>query len=237
MYEDDEEELQEALEPVRQYFSGREVTVNTVLAAYLRSVGLPAFGEAWETAKRAVRDGYSFVQAVRVASRSPARSPARVQTTSAFAGRRSLSWFPKQFGPGDIDGIGAKRLLGTPNIDLASILVRETAQNSWDARGVSSSIDFALNLRRLRKPLIETLRNRIFTEDPPKTGLPELLHRDEIWALEVSDRRTVGLGGPIRNDLALEPGIDRNFIDLVFNIGAPRDVHLGAGTAPRAQAR
>lgn len=231
MYEDDEnEELQEALGPVRQYFSGREVTVNTVLAAYLRSVGLPAYGEAWETAKRAVRDGYSFAQAVRVATRTPASPVAQVQTTSAFVGRRSLGWFPKQFGPGDIDGVGARRLLGTPNTDLASLLVRETAQNSWDARGVSSRIDFILNLRRLEKPLIETLRNRVFTEDPPRTGLRELLQRDEIWALEVSDRRTVGLGGPIRNDLALEPGIDRNFIDLVFNIGAPRDVHLGGGT-------
>ena len=61
-------------------------------------------------------------------------------------------------------------------------------------------------------------------------ALAELLRHDEIWALEVSDRRTVGLGGPIRNDLAVEPGIDRNFIDLVFNIGAPRDIHLGGGT-------
>ena len=231
MYEDNEDqELWEALEPVRQYFSGREVTVNTVLAAYLRSAGLPAFGEAWETAKRAVHDGYSFAQAVRVAARSNARPTTVADTTSPFRSRRSLSWFPKQFGPGDIDGVGARRLLGTPNIDPAWVLVRETAQNSWDARGVSPRIDFTLNLRLLERPLVEILRSRVFTADPPRTGLTELLQHDEIWALEVSDRGTVGLGGPIRNDLAVEAGIDRNFIDLVFNIGAPRDVHLGGGT-------
>ena len=82
----------------------------------------------------------------------------------------------------------------------------------------------------MSEPLVEILRSRVFTGDPPRTGLAELLRHDEIWALEVSDRGTVGLGGPIRNDLAVEPGIDRNFIDLVFNIGAPRDVHLGGGT-------
>ena len=66
--------------------------------------------------------------------------------------------------------------------------------------------------------------------DPPNTGLAELLRHDEIWALEVSDRGTVGLGGPIRNDLAVDPGQDTDFIDLVFNIGAPRDAYLGGGT-------
>ena len=231
-----EEELQQALEPVRQYFSGREVTTNTVLAAYLRSVGLPAFGEAWDTAKHVVWEGYSFQQAARIAAMKPHGSndsgtaATAYKAVSPFQSRRSLDWFPKQFGPGDVDGVGAKRLLGTPNIDPSWVLVRETAQNSWDARGTSPSIDFTLNLRLLHGPLVEILRRRVFMGDPPGTGLAELLRHDEIWALEVSDRRTVGLGGPIRNDLAVEPGIDRNFIDFVFNIGAPRDIHLGGGT-------
>ena len=209
-----EEELQQALEPVRQYFSGREVTTNTVLAAYLRSVGLPASGEAWETAKRAMWEGYSFQQAARIAAMKPHGSNdsgtavTAYKAASPFQSRRSLGWFPKQFGPGDIDGVGAKRLLGTPNIDPPWVLVREMAQNSWDARGTSPSIDFILNLRLLHGPLVEILRRRVFTGDPPKTGLAELLRHDEIWALEVSDRGTVGLGGPIRNDLAVDPGID-----------------------------
>ena len=143
---------------------------------------------------------------------------------------RSLGWFPKQFSLGDIDGAGAQRLLGTPHIDPPWVLVREMGQNSWDARGSSSSIDFILNLRLLAGPAVETLRRRIFTGDPPQTGLAELLHHDQIWALEVSDRRTVGLGGPIRNDLAVDSGMRTDFIDMVFNVGAPRDVHLGGGT-------
>lgn len=229
----DQDELWRALTPVREYFSGREVNVNTVLAAYLRAHGLPVSGQPWEAAKRAMRQGADFKEAViSAATRPTGVEPAPVsanQVPAPFTGS-ALNWFPKQFGPGDIDGVGAKRLLGTPNIDPAWVLVRETGQNSWDARGTAQNIDFILNLRLLNGRVMETLRRRVFTGDPPKTGLAELLRRDEIWALEVSDRGTVGLGGPIRNDLAVDSGVDTNFIDLVFNIGAPRDVYLGGGT-------
>ena len=219
---------------MREYFSGREVDVNTVLAAYLRAHGLPASGQPWEAAKRAMGQGADFREAVLSAATRPttgveAASVSANQVPAPFKGR-ALSWFPKQFGPGDIDGVGAKRLLGTPKLDPAWLLVRETAQNTWDARGTAHSIDFILNLRLLNGSVMETLRRRVLTDDPPKTGLAELLRRDEIWALEISDRGTVGLGGPIRNDLAVDPGVDTDFIDLVFNIGAPRDVYLGGGT-------
>jgi len=230
----DEDELWRALTPVREHFSGKEVTANTVLAAYLRSHGLPASGQPWEAAKQAMETGAGFEEAAQLAESWPVTGTGPIpvgknQLPAPFSGR-SLSWFPKQFGPGDIDGVGAKRLLGTPNIAPSWVLVRETGQNSWDARGTAPSIEFTLNLRRLVGPVMETLRERIFTGDPPKTGLADLMRRDEIWALEVSDRDTVGLGGPIRNDLAVDPGVDTDFIDLIFNIGAPRDVYLGGGT-------
>ena len=230
----DEDELQRALKPVRKYFSGREVNVSTVLAAYLRSCDLPVSGQPWEAAKQAMSRGAGFSEAVMLAASRPTTgikptSVAVNQLPAPFEGR-SLGWFPKQFSLGDIDGVGAKRLLGTPKIDPASVLVREMGQNSWDARRKSPSIDFILNLRLLRAPVIETLRRRIFTGDPPKTGLAELLRHGEIWALEVSDRGTIGLGGPIRNDLEVDLGMDTDFIDLVFNIGAPRDAYLGGGT-------
>jgi hypothetical protein len=227
-------ELQSALEQVRDFFSGKEVNKNTVLAAYMRSAGLPASGQPWAWAKAALERGASFSEAVREAgvprSVDAELAPVALGDEPAPYEGHSLGWFPKQFGPGDLDGVGAKRLLGTPDLEPAWVLVRETAQNSWDARGTSASIDFTLNLRQLDCATITVLRDRVFTGDVPKLGLSELLQSDDIWALEVSDRGTVGLGGPIRNDLSVEQGKDTNFIDLVFNIGAPRDVHLGGGT-------
>ena len=230
----DEDKLRRALAPVREHFSGGEVNVDTVLAAYLRSCGLPASGQPWEAAKRAMSQGAGFNEAVMLAASRPTiginSAPVAVnQLPTPFEGR-SLGWFPKQFSPGDIDGVGAKRLLGTPNIDPAWVLVREMGQNSWDARG-----NIAKHRLHPESPAAHgardgDLRKRIFTGDPPKTGLAELLRHDEIWALEVSDRGTVGLGGPIRNDLAVDSGMGTDFIDLVFNIGAPRDAYLGGGT-------
>lgn len=227
-------DLDRALEPVREYFSGRDVNANTVLAAYLRSEGLPASGQHWERAKMALNQGADFSEAVRVAAAAVSQSERPVPVAGSdrptpYNGS-VLRWFPKQFGPGDLDGVGAKRLLGTPDLEPAWVLVRETAQNSWDARGPSQSVDFVINLRQLEPSTVDILRQRVFTSDAPKTGLAGLLKSDTFWALEVSDRGTVGLGGPIRNDLSVEQGKDTNFIDLIFNIGAPRDVHLGGGT-------
>jgi len=232
-----ESDLLKALEPVREYFSGKEVNANTVLAAYLRSIGLPAYGEPWQRAKKAFSQGAGFADAARLAAESPL--PVSVEREYESAPNpngptpyhaSALSWFPKKFSPGDLDGVGAKRLLGTPDMPPTSVLVRETAQNSWDAKGNSRSIKFSLNLRELSRSSVEVLRQRVFTADAPKTGLSDLLKSDTIWALEVSDRGTVGLGGPLRNDLSVDAGQDTNFIDFVLNIGAPRDVHLGGGT-------
>lgn len=141
-----------------------------------------------------------------------------------------LDWFPKVFGPGDIDGEGAKRLLGTPNIPTVSVLVRETAQNSWDARIGHAHVAFRLHLRQATAGERSILRHKVFTGTCDGLHLTETLTKKDLWLLEVTDRGTKGLGGPIRNDLEPPAGASTNFIDLIFNVGAPRDVHLGGGT-------
>lgn len=139
-----------------------------------------------------------------------------------------LDWFPKQFSQGDIDGQGARRLLGQPNVPLSSVLVRETAQNSWDAKGEDGTLDFVLNLRKLRPGEHSTLFGNVLTQGVSHLGVTP--HAGNSWVLEVADRGTVGLLGPTRNDLARSRGVPTNFIDLIFNIGAPRDVKLSGGT-------
>ena len=46
----------------------------------------------------------------------------------------ALDWWPKPLGPGDTIGDSARKLLGKPDLDPVDVLVREVAQNSWDAR-------------------------------------------------------------------------------------------------------
>ncbi|SDL18516.1 hypothetical protein [Tessaracoccus oleiagri] len=142
----------------------------------------------------------------------------------------TLQWFPKRNSMGDLNGSGAVKLLGTPNVPLSTVLVRETAQNSWDARLGHAPVSYSVNLRTLSGDEIATLDSLIFPGEATGLGLKDALRATEVRVLEISDRGTMGLSGPIRSDLEIPEGGPRNFVDLVFNIGAPRDVHLGAGT-------
>lgn len=267
-----QQELETALTPVREYFKSQKVNTNTVLAAYLRSYGLPSKGEPWEIAKQAMKNGASFQQAALTAasalgrdgetSRSPSvqelassrrtkkpdatdsnsMSPSRItrsessphheEQTHIDAKRitTTMQWFPKRFGPGDLAGEGAKALLGKPDLEQHVVLVRETAQNCWDARGDAEAIEFTLNLRMLDKQAITILQDKVFAAAMPPPGLHELLDRDSVWALEISDRGTTGLTGPTTNDRASDSEKSTNYIDLVLNVGATRNKPLGGGT-------
>ncbi len=287
-------ELEQALQPVAEHYFGANLTLNTVLSAYLRAAGLHPSGQTWQMAKYALDEGGSFTDAVVMAgaddftigqdgsAADPARQPSIDDTrpapipavvtassptslapssaeltpevpidvyeaiphgamrTPAHPRRRlaelpdeaTMNWFPKQFTVGDIDGKGAARLLGTPDLAPVSVLVRETAQNSWDARlrGSTTPLRFTMNLRRLGPDELAILRERVFTRDAGPIPVRSRLDGEDLWVLEISDRGAKGLGGPIRNDLAIPPDQVTDFIDLVMNIGTPRDVNLGAGT-------
>lgn len=152
------------------------------------------------------------------------------QLTRQRSSRGPLDWFPQKFEPGAIQGQGTKKLLGTPHVSTGELLVRETAQNSWDARAGGSPVEFTLNLRRLLGETTSLLRAHVFTGSGPGTQMQEVLEADTVWAVEISDRGTVGLGGPVRNDRAIPPNSVTHFIDLVFNIGTTKGDPTSAGT-------
>ncbi|MBL0749255.1 hypothetical protein [Nocardioides baculatus] len=192
------------------------------LAASFSPATHPTLAETVSISPAAVESGVDFID-TDLAEHEPVSS-------KDIAAAAPLDWFPKVFGPGDIDGEGAKRLLGTPNIPTVSVLVRETAQNSWDARVGHAHVVFRLHLRQATAEERSILRHKVFTGACDGLELTESLAKEDLWLLEITDRGTKGLGGPIRNDLEPPAGASTNFIDLIFNVGAPRDVHLGGGT-------
>lgn len=143
-----------------------------------------------------------------------------------------LDWVPKRFGPGDTDGAGARRQLGQPTMDLQTLLVREMAQNSWDARlGCGNVPLFELRIESLGPSEISILRDHVFAGgSSPSLGLNEALSGGTLRALTVLDRRTKGLGGPTRNDVSPTVGSVTDYIDFVLNVGAPPDNANGGGT-------
>lgn len=140
-----------------------------------------------------------------------------------------LDWLPKSFGPGDLDGDGWLKLLGKPDIDRANLLVRETAQNSWDARDKGRVPLFEMHLRTLDPEQTEILRRQVFTGDAAP-NLGAVMAHPTVRVLEISDRGTHGLRGPVRNDRTIRPGTPTDFIDFVLGVGAPPDDPKGGGS-------
>lgn len=142
----------------------------------------------------------------------------------------SLDWFGARFQPGSMDGQGSLKLLGAPGLDKIPLLVRETAQNSWDARLADTGLVYTLRLSVLDPSQLHTLRSEVFAHPGHLLNLESTLAREQLVVLEIMDRGTTGLGGPIRNDTKVPEGQSTDFMDFVLNVGAPRDTPMGGGT-------
>ncbi|MER8028508.1 hypothetical protein ABTZ78_05980 [Streptomyces bauhiniae] len=122
--------------------------------------------------------------------------------------------------------------MGRPELDLLTILVRESAQNSWDARLAQSDdpVDYRIDMWTVGPAHSAAWRELLLAGAPGVDRFPlrETLNRSSIRVLAVSDRGTRGLGGPTRADDAVGP--DRDFVSFIRNIGEPRDTALGGGT-------
>lgn len=132
---------------------------------------------------------------------------------------QKLEWFPEPFGQGGLEGIGTEKLLGRPHIEPLELLVREAAQNAWDARSGAGTPEFGVAARVLSTRDKEYLSDTVFPEAGQSTLVETMLGRRNLGVLELHDRGTTGLNGPVRADAARVPGQPTNFVDLVFNVG------------------
>lgn len=145
----------------------------------------------------------------------------------------SGSWFSQPFPPeGASTAEGIRNQLGRPMLDLLTILVRESAQNSWDARlpGRANPIDYAIDIRTVGAAHAPSWRELLSQNAPMNEHLPlrGSLSGSTIQVLAVSDRGTSGLGGSTRaDDVSIK---DHDFVSFVRNVGEPRDTELGGGT-------
>jgi hypothetical protein len=141
-----------------------------------------------------------------------------------------LQLYSEQYRPeGNIDARAARRAIGRPHLRFWEVVLRESLQNSWDARLASArSIKFSVHGYFATSKQIQTLRDEVFAEEPAGLGLHDLLEGDEVPLLVITDSNTKGLQGPTRADLATsEP---THFVDFVRNIGRAEDKAIGGGT-------
>jgi len=129
---------------------------------------------------------------------------------------------------GNIDARAARRVPGhPPQLGAWALFLRETLQNSWDARS-GDRIAFRVDAWSPDEDQAAALAHEVFGELPPARAIPDYKPSDELPVLVVTDYGTRGLGGPTRADLARTERAD--FVDFIRNIGRAEDKELGGGT-------
>jgi len=139
----------------------------------------------------------------------------------------ALDWHPKRFTAGDMDGTGGDRLLGRTSLSPLEILVREMAQNSWDARWPGLQPEFGINLRKLNWRLRADINTLLSGAEG--AGSAVACNTKDLHVLEIFDRGTTGLDGPVDFRVGA-PNQSRNYEDLILKVGVPRDDGHGGGT-------
>lgn len=117
-------------------------------------------------------------------------------------------------------------------MDPLTVLVREAAQNSWDARdGSDRPVVFEMAGRTLGDAVVRTLQEDVFGTLSDIGGLPlnDELRVVGLAGLYISDRNTKGLGGPIQaNQVDSERKYD--WADFVLNVGKASTQEHSGGT-------
>lgn len=137
----------------------------------------------------------------------------------------NAAWWSQPFPPDG--GAAADTLARVLGGEGAVTLVREAAQNSWDARLPGARVRFGAHLSTLSGGTLSAWR-QIVGPLPyaPQGGSP--LDHPSVRLLRVSDRGTGGLGGPLRANEQTDARAD--FVAFLRNVGEPRDQELGGGT-------
>jgi len=145
-------------------------------------------------------------------------------------GLSPMDLWSEPFAPaGGIGAKGIKDALGRPSLELSTLLMRETIQNSWDAKDphAAGPLLFGVHLLQLSQESVTLLRRLMFHELRPVPSLRRVLDSGEVWGLFIYDRGTIGLAGPTWADVAGKG--PQNFINFVRNVG--QGAAEGSGTA------
>lgn len=145
-----------------------------------------------------------------------------------------LSLFRQPYGAdGGVDARSAENAIGRTSLDLWDLVLRESLQNSWDARrDVNGPISYAVDEYNMTVEQTEALTKEIFAELPPHCQCSDLSRHvfdRRLRVMVISDSGTKGLGGPVRGHLA-GSGERRDFVDFVRNLGRSTAKGLQGGT-------
>jgi len=147
----------------------------------------------------------------------------------------NLNWIPERYPQaGGMAAEGFIQLLGQPSLSLIELLVRETTQNSWDARATKRNVEMEFKYLLLEEDSRElrNFKDNLFKNRPsPKqfTSLHKTLLKRSIPLLIIRDTNTAGLGGVTRADVRTELGAFNRYRRFLLNIGEQHHPEFGGG--------
>lgn len=147
-----------------------------------------------------------------------------------------LKIFSEPYAPsGAMSASGIGKLLGAPQSDRLQVVIRESIQNSWDARAQDERPEwrmrvFSPNRRQIRAMSEQVFVTRSNAADATGDAVADCLASDSLRAIEISDFGTRGLGGPVHSNVVPRKGERTDYVDFVLNVGQQRDRELGGGT-------
>lgn len=144
----------------------------------------------------------------------------------------ALDRYSKPRGAGDQTSGGRGKLLRpTSDLSRVGIVVRETLQNSWDARDENWDPAYGVRVYQVGDTARTVLREQVFTDLPASLNeLAVSLNNPDLHAIEIYDRGTTGLNGPYRATEVAEEGFPNNFNSFVFDIGTTKSSESSGGT-------
>lgn len=144
-----------------------------------------------------------------------------------------LKLYSKPRGAGDQTSGGRGKLLrATTDLTRVQVLVRETLQNSWDAADLDDWVPaYGVHIYRPNADAKATLNDCIFAELPSSLEvLEQSLQDPNMHVMEIYDRGTLGLNGPVRASEAADHDSPNNFNAFVFDIGTTKSDGASGGT-------
>jgi hypothetical protein len=151
---------------------------------------------------------------------------------------QKIKWVPEPFNvSGSMEAEGFIDLLGEPSVTRAELLVRETAQNSWDARIATKNstveMDFSGFNVEAGTNQYKTLTENVFGSRPDKKHFPALqssLSKQVIPILVIRDSNTAGLGGVTNSSSAVPKNAKSRYRKFLLNIGERKHPEFGGGS-------
>lgn len=147
----------------------------------------------------------------------------------------TLSLYRQQYGPdGGLDARSADNAIGRTSLGLWDLVLRESLQNSWDARTEKTGqISYFVDEYEMSQEQTHILTHEVFGQLPPRCKSSDLgkhIFEHRMRVLVISDTGTRGLGGPVRADVSGKSGERRDFVDFVRNLGRSTAKGLEGGT-------